>query len=309
MEREAINTIVVLGPTASGKTCLGVGLALAFGGEVVSADSRQVYRGLDIGSGKDLDEYVVDGVEVPYHLIDIVDLDDEFNVFEYQKRFFGVFGALRARSVVPVIVGGTGLYLEAVLKGYHMVAVPEDEALRAELAERSTEELVEMLKGLKEDLHNRSDLEDRDRLVRAIEIARHGQTYEPKPGPAIHPVILGTRWPRDVLRGRLRTRLKERLANGLVEEVEGLRARGVPWEKFHFLGLEYRYVAQFLQGGINNRNDLTQKLGAAIAQFAKRQDTWFRRMERNGTVIHWVTEADLEEARGIVLREVAAATS
>jgi tRNA dimethylallyltransferase len=292
--------LVVLGPTASGKTRLGVTLAHALGGAVVSADSRQVYRGLDIGSGKDLDEYVVDGVRVPYHLIDVVELDHEFSVFEYQRRFFEIFEELQAAGVLPVMVGGTGLYIESVLSGYRMVEAPDDQALRAELAGYGDEELAERLRTLKPDLHNRTDLTDRDRLIRAIEIATYTAHHDPQPLPPVHPLILGTRWARETLRIRIRARLVERLDAGLIEEVAELLAQGVPEEKLRFLGLEYRYVAEFLAGTIKCRNDLTQKLASAISQFAKRQETWFRRMERNGARIHWIDEGDAETALTVV---------
>jgi len=294
------NALVVLGPTASGKTRLGVGLARELGGEVVSADSRQVYRGLDIGTGKDLGEYVVEGVRVPCHLIDIVDPGEEFNVFEYQKRFYAVFEELVARDVLPVVVGGSGLYIEAVLKGYRMVEAPEDPELRAELDALPDAALVERLASLKDRLHNTTDLATRDRMIRAIEIAAYSREHEAAPAPDIRPLILGTAWSRDHLRARIRQRLKERLSSGLIEEVERVHAAGTSWERLEQLGLEYRFVAEFLQGKIQNKNDLLQKLAAAISAFAKRQDTWFRRMERNGAVIHWVPEARLEVARGIV---------
>lgn len=294
------NALVVLGPTASGKTHLGVGLAKELGGEVVSADSRQVYRGLDIGTGKDLEEYDVDGVRIPCHLIDIVDPGEEFNVFEYQRRFYAVFEKLDARNVLPVVVGGSGLYIEAVLKGYRMVEAPEDPELRAELEALPEDALVERLALLKDRLHNTTDLATRDRMIRAIEIAVYSRDHEPVPAPEIRPLILGTSWRRDHLRARIRQRLKERLDSGLIEEVERVHASGTPWARLEQLGLEYRFVAEFLQGKIQNKNDLFQKLSAAICRFAKRQDTWFRRMERNGTVIHWVPEARLELARGII---------
>jgi tRNA dimethylallyltransferase len=234
---EMKNLVVVLGPTASGKTRLGVELARELGGEIVSADSRQVYRGLDIGAGKDLDEYSSGGSPVAYHLIDIVDLDSEFSVFEYQQRFFSVFEDLLARTVLPIVVGGSGLYLEAVLNGYRMVDVPADPVLRADLEPLSQEALVDRLQALRR-VHNTTDLEDRDRLVRAIE--QYSEQHEPEPGPEIRPVVLGVRWDREVLRGRIRKRLGERLEEGLIDEVQSLREAGVSWEKLSFLGLEYR---------------------------------------------------------------------
>ncbi len=290
------NTVVVLGPTASGKTRLGVQLARSLGGEVISADSRQVYRGLNIGSGKDLDEYTVDGVSIAYHLIDIVDLDAEFSVFDYQRACYSAWEQVRARGAVPIIVGGTGLYLEAVLKGYRMVEVPESLGLRSELAQLDEEQLARRLVASRPGQHNTTDLRDRDRLMRAIEIAEYVPAQPPPPAPDIRPVVLGARWPREVLHRRIEQRLRERLEAGMIEEVEGLLAKGVPAERLRLLGLEYRYVVDYLDGTIHNRNDLRQKLGNAIRAFAKRQETWFRRMERQGTRIHWVDRADAARA-------------
>ncbi len=300
MPHENKNLIVVLGSTASGKTALGVKLARKLGGEIVSADSRQVYRGLDIGSGKDLSEYEDGGTKVNYHLIDIVNLDYEFNVFDYQQRFYDVFEKLRAKAILPIMVGGTGMYVDAVLKGYRMAAVPEDKDLRNQLAALSDGELAERLKSVSAELHNTTDLEDRGRCTRAIEIAEFTRCHEPEPAPDIHALVLGTKWDRAELRTRIRTRLKERLDSGMIEEVQGLVAKGVSWEKLHFLGLEYRFIADFLQGKTKNKNDLLQKLQSAICHFAKRQDTWFRRMERRGTHIHWIEEANYDMAIEIV---------
>lgn len=290
------NCLVVLGPTASGKTRLGARLAHALGGEVVSADSRQVYRGLDIGAGKDLEEYRVDGHEVPYHLINIADLDEECSVYAYQQRCFETIEALWAREALPVIVGGTGMYLEAVLKGYRMVEAPENPALRAELADKSRETLVARLQALKPALHNTTDVSDRERTIRAIEIAEAERDAKPAPSPDIRALVLGTRWPRAELHARISERLKARMEQGLIEEVKGLMEAGVAAERLRLLGLEYRFVTDYLEGAIKNRNDLFQKLNAAIRNFAKRQETWFRRMERNGFEIHWIERAAFEPA-------------
>ena len=300
MPEEARNLLVVLGPNASGKTRLGVKLAHALSGEVISADSRQVYRGLDIGAGKDLEEYTCEGKRIPYHLIDVVGLEDEFNVFDYQQRFYEVFKILRARGVLPVMVGGTGLYLESVLKAYKMVQVPEDSQLRNELDRLSAEELKEKLVEVKERLHNVSDFGSRERMIRAIEIAVHTKTDEPPEAPRIRPLVLGTRWERRELRERIAVRLRERIRAGMIEEVEGLRAAGVPWERLDALGLEYRYIADFLRGNIATTDDLISDLAIAIGRFAKRQESWFRRMERGGIEIHWVEKADFETAMQIV---------
>ncbi len=279
------NLIVVLGPTASGKTRLGVEIARALNGEVISADSRQVYIGMDIGTGKDLQEYG----DTPYHLIDLFQPGHEFNVFDFQRLFYRCFEEISARGVVPVLVGGTGMYLDAVLKGYRLVAVPENPPLRRELEGLSVEDLSSRLQALRPRQHNTTDLQDRARLVRAIEIAEGEASASAtlEPPPDIRPLIFGVRWPREVLRQRITNRLKQRLQQGLIEEVESLLQQGISHETLDFYGLEYRFVAQYLRGEIP-RNDMFQKLNSAIHQFAKRQDTWFRRMEKQGTPIHWV---------------------
>ena len=296
------NALVVLGSTASGKTALAARLAATLGGEILSVDSRQVYRGLDIGSGKDLSEYTVDGRAIPYHLIDIVDLGVEFNVFEYQRAFFAAFDDVLARGALPIAAGGTGLYLDAILSGFLMPETPVNPELRAELETLDDTALEARLLAAKGRLHNTTDTCDRDRMVRAIEIAEYAAAHSPEPAPEVRAMLLGTLWDRDVLRKRVALRLHTRLENGMIEEVEALHAQGWDWPRLEALGLEYRFIAEFLQGTINNRNDLFQKLYAAIIQFAKRQDTWFRRMERNGKTIHWVPNAEFGAAMQIIAR-------
>lgn len=280
------NLLVILGPTACGKTRLGVAAARALNGEIISADSRQVFRGMDIGTGKDLAEYG----EVPYHLIDIVDAGCEFSVFDFQERFVAAFEEIGGRGRLPVLVGGTGLYLDAALRGYRLVKVPENPALRAELAGLDLPELQQRLLRLRPEQHNVTDLEDRKRLERAIEIAEGEEDAEPLPLPPIEPLVFGVRWERTVLRRRITERLRQRLNEGLIEEVAALHRAGIPYETLDYYGLEYRFVAQHLQGRLN-RNDMFQKLNSAIHQFAKRQETWFRRMERQGVAIHWLDGA------------------
>lgn len=280
-----MNLIVVLGPTASGKTHFGVQLAQHLSGEIISADSRQVFRGMDIGTGKDLTEYG----DTPYHLIDILDSGAEFSVFAFQKLFYQTFEEITDRDKLPLLVGGTGLYLDAALRGYRLVEVPENLELRDQLQEVPLATLQQRLLKLRPQQHNSSDLDDRDRLIRAIEIAE-GETAASDAQPAaaeLKPVIFGIRWDRTVLRQRITTRLKQRLNEGMIEEVERLHSAGVSWERLDYYGLEYRFIAQHLQGKLN-RNDMTQKLNSAIHQFAKRQETWFRRMERQGAEIHWL---------------------
>ncbi len=279
----AFNLLVVLGPTASGKTRLGVRLARELDGEVISADSRQVYRGMDMGTGKDLAEYG----NIPYHLIDVVQPGDEFNLFEFQRRYLEAFASIKERGRLPVLVGGTGMYLEAALLRYRLIDTPENPQLRRELAALSMAALGERLKRTSSPLHNTTDLLERDRLIRAIEIAEYGQDREPEPFPELKPLIFGIYWDREKLKLRITVRLRERLDHGLIEEVERLHGEGMTWESLEFYGLEYRFIARYLKGELN-RNDTFQKLNSAIHAFAKRQETWFRRMERKGLVIHWL---------------------
>ncbi len=285
-----MNLLVLLGPTASGKTHLAVQAARQLDGEIISADSRQVYRGLDIGSGKDLEEYG----STPYHLIDIADPGYEFSLFDFAQTFSNTFSEIKSRNRLPILCGGTGLYLNAVLQRYALVKVGENKVLRQELEPLPLASLQERLQALRPEQHNTTDLEDRSRLIRAIEIAvgEELSTARPLELPYLKPRIFGLRWPRELLRKRITQRLRQRLEQGMIEEVEGLHKAGVPWETLDFYGLEYRFVGQYLQGQLN-RNDLFQKLNSSIHQFAKRQETWFRRMERQGVVIHWLEgEAD-----------------
>jgi tRNA dimethylallyltransferase len=283
--RTLFDMLVILGPTASGKTRLAVALAEEFGGEIISADSRQVFRGMDIGSGKDLHEYC----QVPHHLIDILDAGGEFSVFEFQRRFLQARAEISARGGVPILCGGSGMYLDAALRGYRMVEVPYNAALRADLATLTDAELIEELWRLKPDQHNRTDLLDRERTVRAIEIASGESNGCPvcDPLPPLRNVVIGIHWDREALRRRITARLRERLDNGMIEEVEHLHASGIAWERLDYYGLEYRYVGTYLRGDMN-RNDMFQRLNSAIHDFAKRQGNWFRRMERHGVVINWI---------------------
>jgi tRNA dimethylallyltransferase len=290
------NLLVVLGPTASGKTGLAVQLATRLEGEIISADSRQVYRGMDLGTGKDLAEYGA----IPYHLIDIVDPGYEFNVFEFQRRFGQAFQDITRRGRLALLVGGTGLYLEAALRGYYLPEVPVNQALRSELTNASPAELAERLRRCSTRLHNTTDLLDRQRLIRAIEIAEFQADHPPEPLPTITPIICGIRWDRQLLRQRITDRLRARLEQGLVAEVEELVNAGTSWETMEFYGLEYRFVARHLKGELT-RNDMFQKLNSAIHDFAKRQETWFRRMERNGTLIHWLNGAESPLAEALDL--------
>jgi tRNA dimethylallyltransferase len=277
------NLLVILGPTASGKTRLGVQLAEFLNGEIISADSRQVYREMDIGTGKDLSEYG----SIPYHIIDIVHPGYEFNLFEFQRLFVEAFEEIGKRGAVPIMVGGTGMYLDSILAGYRLVEVPINKKLRAELQGLSTEELTIRLRKNRPRHHNNTDLLDRNRLVRAIEIAEFEIKNPSSTLPDLRPIVFGISWDRETLRRRITERLKYRLSNGMIEEAERLHQRGVSFETLEFYGLEYRFMARFMKGELN-KNDMFQKLNSAIHDFAKRQETWFRRMERNGIKINWL---------------------
>lgn len=297
------NCVVVLGPTAVGKTSIGVQIAYKFGGEIISADSRQTYRGLDLGSGKDLDEYTVCGKKIPYHLIDVADLSVEYNVFHYQQDFYRIFDSLVSRKVLPVIVGGTGMYLDAVIRGYDLVDVPEIPELRKQLEGKSLDELAKMYLELKPDLHTKNDLLERERIIRGIEIyyGTHGELAEKLKKsmykrPEINPLIIGTTLEREKVRKNIKKRLQERIDAGMIEEVEGLHNQGFSWERLEKLGLEYRYCALYLQKKIP-LEEMKEQLFIAIRQFAKRQETWFRFMEKNGVKINWLPPVPDKETR------------
>jgi tRNA dimethylallyltransferase len=281
--QDTIDALVILGATAGGKTSLAVAVARRLGGEILSADSRQVYRGMDLGTGKDLTEYG----EIPYHLIDIAEAGSEYNLFEFQRDCYAAINAVHQRRRLPVICGGTGLYLDAILKGYHLVEVPVNPQLREHVSSWSDEQLRRKLLEIKPRQHNRTDLDERDRLLRAYEIALGETRAEPADPFVWRPLVFGLKWPREMLRRRISERLKQRLEQGMIAEVENLHAGGVSWEQLEFYGLEYRYIAHYLQGKLR-RPDMIQQLANAIGQFAKRQETFFRRMEKHGTQINWL---------------------
>jgi len=282
--------IVILGATASGKTKMSVRLACELNGEIISADSRQVYKGLDIGTGKDLKEYDINGHTVPYHMIDIVAPEEEFNLFEFQTRFYEIYSRLIRNGVLPILVGGTGLYLESILQNYQLPPAPPDHKLREELLKKTVTDLQQYLLSLKIMLHNKTDTEDKERLVRAIEIElarkRHHQG-EVISRPVVNAVVFGIYRERSLLRRRITERLKQRLNEGLIEEVKALLIAGLSPERLYSLGLEYRYVSQYLSGAISYEEMFSQ-LNTSIHQFAKRQETWFRRMERKGVAVNWI---------------------
>ncbi len=296
--------ITILGPTASGKTPIAAALAQALpridgrvGGEIISADSRQVYRRMDIGTGKDLADYRlnVDGVsvDIPYHLIDIVEPGTKYNLFQYQQDFFDAYEDICRRGVQPILCGGTGLYIEAVLKGYHLSPVPQNQSLRDSLEGRSLEELTDMLRTIKAKsgtvMHNTTDVDSSQRAIRAIEIETYNLEH-PMPLrelPPIPSVIFGVNIDRELRREKITRRLKARLEEGMAEEVRGLLDEGIAAEDLIYYGLEYRYVTEYVVGRLTY-DEMFRQLEIAIHQFAKRQMTWFRGMERRGFTIHWI---------------------
>lgn len=286
--------ITILGPTACGKTALAVSLAAKMGGEIISADSRQVYRGMDIGTGKDLSEYRVDGKQIPYHLIDIEEAGQKYNLFRFQEDFNAAYEDITSRGVQPILCGGTGLYMEAVLKGYALSPVPQDDNLRKKLSTRSLGELKELLIWLKarngSAMHNETDVDTVSRAVRAIEIEFHNLRHpvDTRRVPAVGSLIVGLDVDRDVRRERITARLKSRLEEGMVEEVRGLLEKDdITKEDLMYYGLEYKYVTAYVVGEMSYE-DMFNQLEIAIHQFAKRQMTWFRGMERRGFNIHWL---------------------
>jgi len=294
--------ITILGPTASGKTSLAAALAVKLVAEIISADSRQVYRGMDIGTGKDLDDYCVDGVQVRHHLIDIAEPGSKYNLFQYQQDFLTAYNDIRQRGVLPILCGGTGLYIEAVLNGYGLMPVPEDKELRGSLAGKSLQELTEVLVKLKEEngsnMHNTTDVDSAKRAIRAIEIETYYKSHaqlERRAFPKIDSLIIGVDINRDERRRKITQRLRQRLDEGMVDEVKALLNRGVAADDLIYYGLEYKFVTKYIIGELSYE-EMFKSLEIAIHQFAKRQMTWFRGMERRGFVIHWINASlPLEE--------------
>ena len=280
--------ITILGPTASGKTSLATRLAFELNGEIISADSRQVYRSMDIGTGKDLSDYVVDGVHIPYHLIDIVEPGYKYNLFEYQRDFLLAYNAIRQNGRQAILCGGTGLYIESILKGYKLVPVPENPILRAELEMYELPQLTEKLKTYKQ-LHNTTDVDTKKRAIRAIEIEEYYLEHEAEipEFPKINSLVIGVDIERELRREKISKRLRSRLDEGMVDEVKNILARGVAPDDLIYYGLEYKYLTNFVIGKMTY-GDMVSELEIAIHQFAKRQMTWFRGMERRGFTIHWI---------------------
>lgn len=297
-----IPMITILGPTASGKTDIAAHLAAELSAEIISADSRQVYRRMDIGTGKDLADYVVDGKRVPYHLIDIVEPGTKYNLFEYQRDFLEAYNDIRSRGKNVILCGGTGLYIESVLKGYRLIPVPENKELRHKLEGKSLLELTSILERLKAEnnsnMHNSTDVDTSKRAIRAIEIemAYKEAHVEERTFPKIDNVIIGVGVDRDLRRMKITRRLDQRLQDGMVDEVKSLLDSGIPADDLIYYGLEYKFVTEYILGK-STFEEMHRSLEIAIHQFAKRQMTWFRGMERRGFTIHWIDAADSMEEK------------
>lgn len=280
--------ITIVGPTASGKTTLACHLAYTLDAEIISGDSRQVYKSMDIGTGKDLDDYTVNGVNIPYHLIDIREAGDKYNIFEYQHDFHQAYTDIKNRKKLPILCGGSGLYIESVLKGYSLVNVPENKELRKKYEHHSLQELTKILESHKT-LHNTTDVDTAQRAIRAIEIEEYKQEHplEQNEFPPLNSLVIGVNIDRELRRKKISERLKTRLEEGMIEEIQGILDRGIQPEDLIYYGLEYKYVTLYLQKQLSYKEMFSQ-LEIAIHQFAKRQMTWFRGMEKRGITINWI---------------------
>ena len=292
------NLIAILGPTAVGKTRLAAKLAAKFGGEIISADSRQVYAGMNIGTGKDLLDYSVGDINVEYHLIDIVSPDEEFNLYEFTKQFFICYSKIIDKGKIPFLVGGTGLYLSSILQNYKLNEINENQNRLDELSNLNHSELIEILIALNPSLHNSTDIVDKERTIRAILVAESNQV-KAQNKIEINSLNIGITADREIIKKRITERLKRRLKEGMIEEVDSLMKSGISKEKLDFFGLEYRYVSKYLLGELNY-NDMFQKLNSSIHAFSKRQMTWFRKMEKEGVNINWINYDDYESAEKII---------
>jgi len=293
--------ITILGCTATGKTKLAVKLADNFNGEIISADSRQVYRGMNIGTGKDLSEYSINGKSIPYHLIDVIDPKEEFNLYSFQQLFYKSYNLIKNNSHLPFLVGGTGLYLSSVLQKYKLNKADFETQIQT-LSLLTDNELRKILKDLNPTLHNTTDLNDRARIIKAIAVSRAQQNNIEK--QTLNSFTIGVRLSRDEIKKRITARLKKRLdEEGMIEEVKNLMHSGVKYDKMIYFGLEYKFIAQYLKSELN-RNDMFQKLNSAIHSFAKRQMTWFRKIEKEGVVINWIDGPDFKKAKELIERNL-----
>ena len=293
------NLITILGPTAVGKTSLAAKLAKHFNGEIISADSRQVYTGLDIGTGKDLADYTIDGITIPHHLVDVVFPHEEFNLFLFNKLFYRAFSAIEASNKIPFLVGGTGLFLHSILKRYDLAEVDFNSERYDELNSMELEQLLNLLEKINPALHNTTDLLLKERVIKAIIVSEASPPTERMDKKNINSLVIGVNMVREEIKKSITKRLKQRLEEGMIEEVKRLIDNGVSYEKLIFWGLEYKFVGMYLHGELNY-NDMFQKLNSSIHKFAKRQMTWFRKMEREGIDIHWLEGPDYNAAVDII---------
>lgn len=290
--------VTILGPTATGKTKLAAQLAFHFNGEIISADSRQVYRSMNIGTGKDYDDYFVKAGMIPYHLVDVCEPQDEFSVFDFQDLFYKTFDGIVSREKLPFLVGGTGMYLSSVIQNYKMKKISFNSEAKNELEQKSIDELRQLLLTTSGNLHNTTDLIDKERIIKAIIINQSND----KPlliSKQLSSLVIGIAPPRSEIKKRITRRLEKRLSEGMVDEVKNLLEKGITPERLNYFGLEYRYISLYLTGKLNY-NDMFQKLNSSIHNFAKRQMTWFRKMEREGVQINWFEEPDFEKIKNLV---------
>ncbi|SRR5690606_22753725 len=295
--QKSFNLLVILGPTAVGKTKLAAQLAYKFNGEIISADSRQVFRRMNIGTGKDYDDYIVNDQKIPFHLIDVVDPDEEFDLFRFLESFKSAYEDIILRGKLPILAGGTGLYLHAVLKKYNLKKARHNVTELEQLNKLGIDALKNILLSLKPKLHNVTDLESKERMIKAISIMR--ETNPVLTLPDIDPIIIGINPGRDEVKKRITARLRQRLESGMIDEVKNLIDSGISIERLEFFGLEYRFISRYLTGNLSF-NDMFQKLNSAIHAFAKRQMTWFRKMEREGIKINWIENPDADKATEII---------
>lgn len=297
------NLVVICGPTASGKTHLGVALAQNNNGEIISADSRQVYKYLDIGTGKDLEEYCITSVTIPYHLIDIIEPSQIYTLYHYQRDCFRAIKDIWQRDKLAIMVGGSGLYIEAILKNYNIPNVPENPQLRKTLSNLTKEELADQLQDADPQLYQSTDRSSKKRIIRALEITtyskKHAIQYGTTKSLTIDPLVIGITYPRSILKDRIEYRLKQRLAQGMVDEVKDLLNRNITSERLESLGLEYKYISQYLRN-ILSYEEMVSLLKRDIVRFSKRQMTYFRGMEKRGIPIHWLSDSDPEQIMALV---------
>ena len=289
--------IVILGPTATGKTKLAARLAFEFDGEIISADSRQVYKEMNIGTGKDLDDYVVNGKKVPYHLIDILEPEEEYNLYSFKENFLQAYDDILARGKSPFLAGGTGMYLSAIINNYQLKQINFEADEYAKLNSLNFDELKNILLTVKSTLHNKTDLVDKERVIKAILVAK---AMENKLNRNISSLIIGINLERSEVKKRITERLKKRLDEGMIDEIKMLVENGISFEKLNYFGLEYKFAGMYLKGELSYMA-MFQKLNSAIHNFAKRQMTWFRKMEKEGTQIHWIHGNDFGEAKEIII--------